>query len=638
VRGAYRSFFINSYSFCDSPVVYNAVCGGMEFIMKQKISLKKRLLFLVLALWMLPVMTIFLFLTVSYRNDIIDKTTVLMEESLKNFTYFNAQRIDEAIDISKKTSYEQIIEKAWRKYSSGMISKSDLYRQITGNLTSKFYNDNRFKIAVFYLSDEPDRIYYTKQKESNYINIYKNEVAKEANNITGQDTSDAHVRVINGRIYIIRNLYTTTNYTKFGTLILELNKDKLIDGISLNKDYELAFYINDTNSIITFDKALLEESRSDVLNKLSGHYSKKINRKIFQEMDNPYTGLIYQQKYDDFHFGAILVANENVIFSELQRLYLVMSLIMLVVIPIFIYMIYFIAHHITKPMSRMINAAKALEKGDIGMQIEENLMPNLEFDVLQVSFNQMSSEIKYLFDYAYSEKLARKDAKIIALQSQINPHFLNNTLEMMNWQARMAGDVTVSKMIENLGVLLNYTMDRSNRKLIILSEELRCVDAYCYIISMRFGKRLKIEKEIDDELLQLQVPQLILQPLIENAVVHGVETVKSGMIQIKVYKEENNAILQIINSGKEMLPEDMERVEQILNGKNINAAEKAAHESMGIHNVNERIKLIYGEEYGLTIKPYRDGETASTITIPMEYHENIENTNTLNIFPGQFSK
>jgi two-component system sensor histidine kinase YesM len=580
---------------------------------------------------MVPIMSIYLFMTVSYRNDIIEKTTALMEEGLKNFTYFNAQRIDEAIDISKKTSYEQVIEKAWRKYITGNTTKSELYRQITGNLTSKFYNDNRFEIAVFYLSEEPDRIYYTKQKEVNYIDIYKNDVAEEAHGITNQETSDAHIRVIDGKIYIIRNLYTTTNYTKFGTLILELNKDKLIDGIAMNKDYELGFFINNTDSMITYNKQLTEDSRAEIITQLTGQYSKKINCNIIHEEIKPYTGLLYQQKYDDFHFGAVLIANENVIFSELQDLYRVMSVIMTIIIPVFIYMIYFISHHITKPMSTMVNAAKALEKGGIGAQIEGEPMPNTEFDVLRDSFNQMSSEIKYLFDYAYSEKLARKDAKIIALQSQINPHFLNNTLEMMNWQARMAGDVTVSKMIEALGTLLNYSMDRSNKKMINLAEELRCVDAYCYIISMRFGKRLKIEKEVDGELLQLQVPQLIMQPLIENAVVHGVETVKSGTIQIKIYKEGENAILQIVNTGKNMTQEDIDRVEHILNGKSDqngikNNIHENAHESLGIHNVNERIKLIYGEEYGLTIKTIGEGETASTLTIPLEYDENKENT------------
>lgn len=601
--------------------------------MIKTISLRRRLLVLVVASWMLPVIFIYAFMSISYRNDIINKTTVLMEESLKNFTYFNAQRIDEAIDISKKTSYEQIIEKAWRKYKSDTMSKSELYRQITGNLTSKFYNDSRFVIAIFYLTEEPDRIYYTKQKESKYIDKYKEEVAKEALNISNQDTSDAHVLVINGRIFIIRNLYTVTNYTKFGTLVLELNKDKLIDGLALNKDYELAFYINNTDSMITFDHVIGEESRSQIVGKLKTQYSNVVNRKVFRVQDKSFIGLLYQQKFDDYHLAAILLANENVIFSELKTLYLVMLLIMLVIIPVFIYMIYFVSHHITKPMSRMIVAAKTLEKGEIGMQMDDKAMPNTEFDVLQDSFNRMSSEIKYLFDYAYSEKLARKDAKIIALQSQINPHFLNNTLEMMNWQARMAGDVAVSKMIEALGTLLNSSMDRSNKKLINLSEELRCVDAYCYIISMRFGKRLKIEKEVDQELLQMKVPQLILQPLIENAVVHGVETVKNGTIKISVYKEGDNVILQIINTGKNMTEEDILRVEGIINGTNDLSSEgKTTHESLGIHNVNERIKLIYGEEYGLTIKPIAEGETASTITLPLEYDLNKVDTKTPNLF------
>lgn len=273
-------------------------------------------------------------------------------------------------------------------------------------------------------------------------------------------------------------------------------------------------------------------------------------------------------------------------------------------------------------MRIMVDAAQSLEKGDIGMQVEGAPMPNSEFEVLKNSFNKMSSKIKYLFDVAYSEKLARKDAKIIALQSQINPHFLNNTLEMMNWQARMAGDVTVSKIIEALGTLLNYSMDRSNKKMIHLSEELHCVDAYCYIISMRFGKRLKIEKEIDNDLMQLEVPQLILQPLIENAVVHGVETVKSGTIWIKVYKDGQNAILRIINTGKGMSEEDIKRVAAILEGRY--EADQKRHESLGIYNVNERIKLIYGEEYGLLIEPDGEDRVVSTITLPLEYDPNLQ--------------
>lgn len=598
----------------------------------KKVSLRRRLLLLVVIIWIVPVMIISLFVTVTYRNDIIEKTNKFMEDGLKNFTYFSMRRIDEAVDISKSISYEMIIEKAWKNYKSEKINRAELYRQIIGCLNNKLYVENRYVMSAFYLTEEPDQLYYKSRNESHYIEVFHDEVEEVAHSISAQDTSDAYIKILNGKIYIIRNLYTTTNYIKFGTLIMELNKDKLIDGIFLNKDYEYSFYINDTTSMISYNNNLEGASRDGIFEKLKLQYSTAVNGKTYIKKDRPYTGLLYQQKHSDFHFGAVLIANDNIIFKQLTDLYVVMVLILLIIIPVFVYMLYFIAHHITKPMSMMINAVNEMEQGGIGLQINGLPIPNSEFEVLMDAFNHMSSELKYLFDYAYNEKLARKDAQIIALQSQINPHFLNNTLEMMNWQARMVGDVTVSKMIEALGTLLNHSMDRTNKRLISLSEELRCVDAYLYIISMRFGKRLIIEKEIDSNLLQIKVPQLILQPLIENAVVHGVETIKNGIICIKVYKEEENVYLQIINTGKNMTEKDLQHVENILNGKpDQPVGINDSHISLGIHNVNERIKLIFGKEYGLTIKPISDGKTASTITIPYEYEQTEEHGNTKNI-------
>ncbi len=600
-------------------------------IMKKPISLKRRLLFLIVICWIVPVMIMFLFMTLYYRKSIMDKTETLMKEGLKNFASFHAQKIDEAITISKKTSYEVIIEKAWKKLKAGDITDAQFYKEVIGNLKSKYYNDNRFIISVFYLSEAPDRLYYTSRKPTGYINTYNDYVKAAANKITGQDTSDAHVKIINSKIYIIRNLYTTTNYTKFGTLVVELNTSKLFEGFALKKDYELGFFVDDTASMILYDSDEKHAVMDPIINKLKSKYSRQSNRKINKVEDSVYTALIYQQKFDDYHLGAVLIANKIIIYSELTALSYITVIIFLIIIPVFIYMLYFIARHITVPMGRMIEASKEVEQGRIGTQIEGEPMPNAEFSYLSDSFNRMSSEVKYLFDYAYNEKLARKEAKIIALQSQINPHFLNNTLEMMNWQARMAGDTAVSKMIEALGTLLDYSMDRSNKKLINLAEELRCADAYFYIISMRFGQRLRVEKEVDQDLLQLPVPQLILQPILENAVVHGIESVKSGTIKLKVYKENGNLILQVINSGKIMTQGEVERIKDILGGKAGSITNgKGKHISLGIRNVNERIKLIYGEEYGLTILPYDEVDTASTITIPFEMPLDSEKGKSLN--------
>lgn len=593
--------------------------------MKKPVTLKRRLLSLIVLCWIVPVIIIFLFISLSYRRSIINKTEMLMEEGLKNFTTFHAQKLDEAITISKKTSYELVIEKAWRKLTKNEMNDAEFYKEVIGNLKSKYYNDKRFVMSIFYLADKPDRLYYTSRKPASYIDTYYESVKEEALNITNQDTTDAHVKIINDKIYIIRNLYTTTNYTKFGTLIVELNKNELFDGLSERNDYELGFFIDDNKSTIVYDDDLNLDSRKPILNKLKTNFPHLKNRNIVIKNAGTYVGLLYKQKFDDYTLGAFLVANKNVIYSELRDLTSILVFMLLFIVPVFVYMMYFITKHITIPMGRMMKASKAIEQGRIGSQINGDPMPNAEFTYLMESFNNMSSEVKYLFDYAYNEKLARKEAKIIALQSQINPHFLNNTLEMMNWQARMVGDVAVSKMIEALGTLLDYSMDRSNKKLINLSEELRCADAYFYIISMRFGQRLRVEKEVDQDLLQFQVPQLILQPLLENAVVHGIEEVKSGTITLKVFKENANVILQVMNTGKGMTLEEENRIKNILEGIAGSITNgRGKHISLGIRNVNERIKLIYGEEYGLTIHAVDSVNTVSTITIPYDF--NLEST------------
>ena len=172
-------------------------------------------------------------------------------------------------------------------------------------------------------------------------------------------------------------------------------------------------------------------------------------------------------------------------------------------------------------------------------------------------------------------------------------------------------------MIESLGVVLDYNMNRESKRLTTLSQELRCADAYFHIISKRFGKRLTVEKKIDQKLLPAKVPQLVLQPMIENAVVHGIEQIKQGMIKIKIYSNAENLYLQVINSGKPLTKDVKEKIETLLNQKPEEVSEgRGHHVSLAIRNINERVKLIYGEQYGLCIE--QKGEyIVSTIIIPL---------------------
>ena len=280
---------------------------------------------------------------------------------------------------------------------------------------------------------------------------------------------------------------------------------------------------------------------------------------------------------------------------------------------------FYLSRQIEHPLKRLMDASKEIKDGKFGSVIDGEQMPNMEFDSLVSSFNAMSLQVKHLFDTVYMEKMATKDAQIAALQAQINPHFLNNTLEMMNWQARMNNDIEVCKMIESLGTVLDSSMNRRNDRLVRLADELRCGDAFLYIMSMRFGQRLKVERNIDESLQQIYVPQLILQPLLENAIKHGIEKVSSGTIWLEIYRDGANVNIDVINTGKPLTETELVRIQKIIAGTcRLDKSEPGVHTSIGIYNVNKRISLIFGAEYGLKVMQTEDGRIVSRIVIPLE--------------------
>lgn len=587
-------------------------------------SLNKRLLTFMILCWVFPIAVFFLSTTFSYQRGIIEKSEGLMEEELVNASAFASIRIEDAITLCQMPTYEKMCENAWRSYHKGELTQIEYLQIVNRSMKGKFYLDKRFDMYAFYSDDAEDhdmpdcfssRIAMSRQS-------YMEEIQAELLGSTDPDSSYTQVKIVGGRIFIVRNLYTTTGYQKYGKMVVELNKDEVFKDVSKNLMDNMIVFISDSDAFIDFAEVDKADSRIGLVKELKAKYDGESDKKIVKGENRRYNGYLYEEQHDNYNIGMMLLVKKSEIYSSLYELYTIVALILLLFVPVICYGVYFLRRQIKEPIDRILKASEKMEEGEIGIEVGGGKMPNSEFQYLKESFDRMSSQVKYLFDYVYDEKLARKDAQILALQAQINPHFLNNTLEMMNWQARMSGDAVVSKMIESLGTVLDYRMNRANVKEIHLAEELQCTDAYFYIMSMRFGQRLQIEKEIDDELLYILVPPLILQPIVENAIVHGVEIMKNGKIHLKIYHDEANVYLQVRNSGKEMTKEEKDRIKAILDGDDNQIPESTGkHTSIGIRNVNRRIKLVYGEEYGLSIEQSEGQITVSTITIPYRERE-----------------
>ena len=222
----------------------------------------------------------------------------------------------------------------------------------------------------------------------------------------------------------------------------------------------------------------------------------------------------------------------------------------------------------------------------------------------------MSLRLRDLVDKTYKEEIALRDAQVQAMQSRINPHFINNALETINWQARMEGSETISAMVESLSVLLNAGMSRNDRRMLSLREELDTARAYFYFIGLRFGNRLTTHIDVAPEALEDVLPALTLQPLIENAAEHGVAPAGGGEIRLHCAHAEGVLKIEVSNSGRPATAEDRQRIDAALRGD----SQSGSH--LGLANISTRLGLIYSGRASIRVNTDDPGWTHVYLEIP----------------------
>lgn len=235
-----------------------------------------------------------------------------------------------------------------------------------------------------------------------------------------------------------------------------------------------------------------------------------------------------------------------------------------------------------------------------------------ELGILHTQFDAMAQEVEHLIQSNYVNELLKKEAELKALEYQINPHFLYNTLESVNWRAKAIGETDISAMVESLGRLLRITLDKKQGSY-HLKQELDLVRSYMTIQKIRFEERLDYAITVPPAYDSVPFPKLTVQPLVENAIQYGMEeSTETCMILICAKVTDTCFSLYVKNNGsqfEEDLLEKLRCAQVIPNGLGI-----------GLLNIDKRLKLTYGQEYGLSL--YNEGELAvARITIPYEKKE-----------------
>lgn len=262
-----------------------------------------------------------------------------------------------------------------------------------------------------------------------------------------------------------------------------------------------------------------------------------------------------------------------------------------------------LARHITRPVSRLDKAIAKVKDGDLSIQVK--VKTSDELGRLTESFNQMVKDLKrYLEDRVQRQK-DLNETTLRLYQTQLNPHFLYNTLDTIKWSAKIHQIPEIAVLAENLAVILRKSI--SSKPFIQLREELDTIESYIKIQKIRFAGRFLYETEVPDMLEDCVIPKMILQPLVENAIIHGLDGCANGYICI--YAAQKDGILRIsvtddgCGMGQEML--------DWMNSPN--PAKRDGH--LGLYNVIQILKLYYGEEYGIQAESDTSGTTV-TIRLP----------------------
>jgi two-component system sensor histidine kinase YesM len=322
--------------------------------------------------------------------------------------------------------------------------------------------------------------------------------------------------------------------------------------------------------------------------------------------------------------GEFFVANSGILGNRimiysilpLSNQLLIIKYIVIILLFVFTMMIVFVfisskgmASKKTKDLYAIIDTFEKAKEGDLDTHI--NISSNDEFETIAEAYNQMLDSLK--------EQIERNKemGKLVAfsqtkqLESQFNPHFLFNTLENIRFMCKMEPDIA-SKMVLNLSTLLRYSISNTQEE-VTVDEDIAYTENYMSILKFRFNQRFQYSIDISPEIEECIIPKLLIQPMIENSIKYGFVGRERLVVEINGYKEDGKLVMICSDDGAGMTLEVLEEIQQVLSS----STNRSSH--TGLYNINRRLQLKYGEEYGIQIQSEHEKGTTLKIILPIRY-------------------
>lgn len=316
----------------------------------------------------------------------------------------------------------------------------------------------------------------------------------------------------------------------------------------------------------------------------------------------------------DWHIVGVCYVDE-MITNKVERVVSSLVVILTIVLAGTVFLGSVFSDLFSKPVKSLVKAMGDFE-GDSSEFVYQPVRGTKEISALSDSFEHMAVRIQKLMEKVRQEEITLRKTELKALQAQINPHFLYNTLDAIAWMCEAGRNEDAVEMVNALARLFRISISRGH-ELIPIEKELQHAQSYLHIQNFRYKNQFQYTFDVDEGCLQYYCNKITLQPIIENAIYHGMDRmVDEGLIQIGIHQTEDKIIFTVTDNGVGMTEEQCEEVLK---------KEPGDRAGIGIKNVNDRIKIYFGEQYGLVIESELDEGTRVTITMPKITEKEYEN-------------
>ena len=573
-------------------------------------SITHKYVFAFAIILVLPTILIGIFVSQVYMNTLIENSSQTIMQALRQISIgVNTEVTRISMTASTISNDDGIMDlvNQWNYTSSGN-EKFYLSEQIDSKLNYIFNNSGHVETILFFF-------------KGGGMYTYKNEPIISEKNLKSMDWYREAMQN-KGKVTVHGTLKSFT-YNSLQQYVISASYSPYQSGRRDIETIYFAFRVDNLDSFYSGIKIakkglmLIVDDKNVVLasgdNSIIGKNIKEIgfeNSEIINGISNingeralVSSALIPKTKWKVVNITRYSELTQGV--REASR-FVALAIILLIVLFLIFSVLFF--REIIMPINNLSRKMKNVEKGNFDEAIE--IKRNDELYHLGESFNKMVRQIKVLIMQRDLKERQRHQAEIEALQSQINPHFLSNTLNSIRLMAMIAKIDSIKNMTDALIKLLQASFGKKG-KLITVNEEIENLNSYLYIMKARYGDKFDAIIDVNEEIQENYVLRLILQPIVENSILHGVNELEDkGEIRIRGYKQKHNIVFEVFDNGVGMSPEKLER---LLTDDDSN---DSGFSRIGVKNVDQRIKLNYGDEFGLKVESTLGEYTKITIKLP----------------------